>query len=142
MAEKQGQVDLNAMTLATATKEGKPSARTVLYKGLKNESFLFYTNYESQKGSELISNPQGALVFYWAMIYRQIRVEGAVHKLSSVESERYFHSRERGSQIAAWASHQSQKLRVLTSFTKNTWSLNRNLTEKKFRFLLIGEVLL
>jgi pyridoxamine 5'-phosphate oxidase len=127
LAEKQGQVDVDAMILASATKEGKPSARTVLYKGLKDESFLFYTNYESQKGLELIKNPCAALVFYWAMIYRQIRVEGLVHKLTTDESEKYFHSRPRGSQIAAWASHQSQKI-------KNFEELHKKYTELEQKF--------
>lgn len=98
----------NAMTLATATKDGKPSARVVLLKGFDERGFVFYTNYQSQKGQELADNPQAALVFWWAELERQIRIEGQVEKVSAQESEEYFHSRPFNSQIGAWASEQSQ----------------------------------
>lgn len=98
----------NAMTLATATKDGKPSARIVLLKGFDERGFVFYTNYQSHKGQELADNPQAALVFWWAELERQIRIEGRVEKLSAGESDEYFHSRPFNSRLGAWASEQSQ----------------------------------
>lgn len=98
----------NAMTLATATSDGKPSARMVLLKDYDERGFVFYTNYESHKGQQLVENPWGALVFWWAQLERQVRVEGQVQKLSSAESDAYFYSRPQESQLGAWASEQSQ----------------------------------
>lgn len=98
----------NAMTLATATLEGKPSARIVLLKGFDERGFVFFTNYESQKGRELASNPQAALVCYWIELERQVRVSGPVSRVAVEESETYFHSRPLGGQLGAWASHQSE----------------------------------
>lgn len=101
----------NAMTLATATPNGIPSARIVLLKGVEHgNGFRFFTNYDSQKGQELAANQHAALVFYWGDLHRQVRVTGAVEKLSTAESERYFHSRPRGSQIGAWTSPQSEPI--------------------------------
>ena len=97
----------NAMTLCTATREGRPSARTVLLKGLDGRGFVFFSNYESRKGRELHENPQVALVFPWVALERQVIVEGAVTKVPREESEAYFHSRPRASQLAAWVSQQS-----------------------------------
>lgn len=101
-------VDPNAMTLATATKDGKPSARTVLLKGFDERGFVFYTNYESRKGLELAENPWAALVFFWAELERQVRIEGKIKKCSGLESDTYFRSRPLGSRLGACASHQSQ----------------------------------
>ena len=98
----------NAMTLATATSDGKPSARIVLLKGVDRRGFVFYTNYESQKGQQLIANPYAALVFLWHKLERQIRIEGKVVKLTVEESQEYFHSRPKASQLGAWASDQSR----------------------------------
>jgi pyridoxamine 5'-phosphate oxidase len=98
----------NAMTLATAGADGTPSARIVLLKGLDARGFQFYSNYESRKGTELSENPHAALVFWWAPLERQVRVEGRVDRLPDDESTEYFHSRPRGSQLGAWASPQSQ----------------------------------
>lgn len=98
----------NAMTLATATPDGKPTARIVLLKGFSDRGFVFYTNYESQKGQQLIANPYAALVFLWDKLERQIRIEGKVEQLSPAESDDYFHSRPKASQLGAWASNQSQ----------------------------------
>ncbi len=98
----------NAMTLVTATKDGKPSARIVLLKGFDERGFVFYTNYQSQKGLELADNPQAALVFWWAELERQVRIEGRVEKVSAQESDEYFHSRPLNSRLGAWASEQSQ----------------------------------
>ena len=97
-----------AMTLATASRDGVPSARMVLLKGVDERGFLFFTNYESQKGRELAENPRAALVFHWAELERQVRVSGSVERLPREESEAYFHSRPRTSQIGAWASEQSK----------------------------------
>lgn len=100
----------NAMTLATATRDGIPSARIVLIKGVDSRGFTFYTNYLSQKGRELEENPHAALVFHWVELERQVRITGNVAKVSREESSEYFHSRPRTSQIGAWASEQSKVL--------------------------------
>jgi pyridoxamine 5'-phosphate oxidase len=104
-------MDLDAMILATADKQGRPSARAVLLKGVDERGFIFYTNYESRKGQELAENPRASLVFYWATLERQVCVAGEVRKLPEAESEAYFRSRPRGSQLAAWASHQTEVVR-------------------------------
>jgi pyridoxamine 5'-phosphate oxidase len=98
----------NAMTLATASKKGIPSARIVLLKGFDTEGFVFYTNYESHKGKDLKENPYAALVFFWHDLERQIRIEGKIKKVKSGESDLYFHSRPKESRLGAWASPQSQ----------------------------------
>jgi pyridoxamine 5'-phosphate oxidase len=98
----------NAMTLATATPDGRPSARMVLIKGVDPRGFVFYTNYESRKGRELEANPWAALVFYWPELERQIRIEGRVERVAAEESDAYFASRPLGSRLGAWASPQSQ----------------------------------
>jgi len=101
-------VEPNAMILATATQDGRPSARTVLLKGLDERGFVFYTNYESRKGQELAENPWAAVVFLWKEIQRQVRIEGQIEKCTAEESDVYFHSRPFGSQLGACVSHQSQ----------------------------------
>lgn len=100
----------NAMTLSTATTNGVPSARIVLLKGVTDGSFLFYTNYNSRKGQELLANPRAALTFLWHELQRQVRIEGRVEVLSAEASTRYFQSRPKGSQIGAWASPQSTQI--------------------------------
>ena len=100
----------NAMTVATATRAGAPSARIVLLKGFDARGFAFYTNYESRKGNELAENPVAALVFHWVELHRQVRVTGAVEKVSYEESDAYFQSRPRGSRLGAWTSKQSSVL--------------------------------
>lgn len=102
--------DPNAMSLATVSDAGIPSVRTVLFKGLIRGGFSFYTNFESQKGKDLIATKKAALLFYWPVMDTQIRLEGSVEKLSRQESENYFAVRPRLSQLGAWASHQSQKI--------------------------------
>lgn len=97
----------NAMTLATATPDGRPSARTILLKGLDGRGFVFFSNYESRKGRELALNPRATLLFPWVALERQVIVEGAVTKVPREESETYFHSRPRASQLGAWVSQQS-----------------------------------
>jgi pyridoxamine 5'-phosphate oxidase len=100
----------NAMTLATVGSNGQPSARITLLKGVDELGFVFFSNYESRKGSELLGNPKAALVFYWEALGRQVRVEGQVERLSAEESDVYFQTRSLGSRIGAWASPQSSVL--------------------------------
>lgn len=97
----------NAMTLATATPNGRPSARMVLLKGFDDRGFVFYTDYRSRKGIELAANPVGALCFWWSEVERQIRISGSVERTSFDESDTYFRTRPLGSRHAAWTSHQS-----------------------------------
>ena len=101
----------NAMTLATATPGGRPSARIVLLKGFDERGFVFYTNYEGRKSEELEANPRCALLFYWGELERQVRIEGRVRRLPDEESDAYFAGRPRGSQLGAWASEQSRPVR-------------------------------
>ena len=100
--------EVNAMTLATASREGIPSARIVLLKSFDSEGFVFFTNYRSQKSIHLEENPRAALVFFWKELERQVRIEGTVAKVSAEESDDYFLSRPEGSRLGAWASPQSQ----------------------------------
>ena len=99
-----------AMTLATADKSGRPSARIVLLKGVDVRGFVFYTNYESRKGRELAQNPHASVLFYWAELERQIRIEGAIGTVSAAESDEYYETRPLGARIGAWASPQSQAI--------------------------------
>jgi pyridoxamine 5'-phosphate oxidase len=120
-------IEVNAMTLATASADGLPAARIVLLKGFRNEGFLFYTNYDSFKGRQLLENPRACLVLFWKEIERQVRITGLVEKLSQEESDVYFKSRPAGSRIGAWASPQSE---VIES---SDWLLRRaNQFEKNF----------
>ena len=100
----------NTMTLATATADGRPSARMVLLKGFDHRGFVFYTNYESRKGRELSDNPRAALVLHWPRLERQVRVEGRVERVPGEESDEYFASRPFASRLGAWASRQSTRL--------------------------------
>jgi pyridoxamine 5'-phosphate oxidase len=99
--------DYTSMTLATADREGRPSARIVLLKGYDERGFVFFSNYESRKAGEMAENPFAALLFYWPAFERQVRIEGRVEKTSREESEAYYRTRPRGSRIGAWASRQS-----------------------------------
>ncbi|HKL26919.1 MAG TPA: pyridoxamine 5'-phosphate oxidase [Desulfuromonadales bacterium] len=107
-AEQAGMPLPNAMNLATSTQAGRPSVRMVLLKGVDDRGLIFHTNYQSRKGQEIKENPFAAIVFYWSALARQVRIEGKVEKLDPAESEAYFASRPRGSQIGAHASPQSQ----------------------------------
>jgi len=100
--------DATSMTLATATRGGRPSARIVLLKSFDDRGFVFYTNYQSRKGKELSENPCACLLFYWPQLWRQVRIEGEVEKIPATESEEYFQSRPLGSKLGAWASNQSE----------------------------------
>ncbi|MFT5144493.1 MAG: pyridoxamine 5'-phosphate oxidase [Rhodothermales bacterium] len=113
-AEGSGLVHPEAMALATASPEGAPSVRIVLLKELDDAGFVFYTNHESRKGGELLANPKASVVFHWASLERQVRVEGVVEPVSREQATVYFHSRPRGSQIGAWASRQSRDLAART----------------------------
>lgn len=109
-ALKSEQHEPTAMTLATATHDGRPSARIVLMKGFDKEGFSFYTNYLSRKGKELGKNPLGALLFFWDSLERQVRIEGTIEKLDRATSEKYFMTRPRASQLGAVVSPQSQEI--------------------------------
>ncbi len=114
----------NAMIIATVNEKGFPSARTVLLKGFDEKGFIFYTNYNSQKGQDLSANPKCALVFNWLALERQIRIEGIAEKLSPEESTAYFHKRPKKSQIGAWASPQSQIIKTRDLLEDNLKNLN------------------
>ena len=109
-AEKLGIVEPGTMTLATSDPDGRPSARIVLLKASDEKGFVFYTNYLSRKGLQLERNPQAALVLHWPQLQRQVRIEGRVEKIAPEESDRYFATRPRGSQLGAWASGQSRTI--------------------------------
>lgn len=109
-AERSESVDPNAMTLATVDEEGMPNARIVLLKALDDRGFVFYTNYESTKGRELLGRPRAALCFHWKSLQRQVRVRGHVEKVTPAEADAYYATRPRGSRIGAWASQQSRPL--------------------------------
>jgi pyridoxamine 5'-phosphate oxidase len=117
--------EVNAMTLATASTDGVPSARIVLLKGFSQHGFNFFTNYHSLKGRQLNANPRACLVFFWKELERQVRITGTVTRLSSEESDEYFHSRPVGSRIGAWTSPQSE---VIAS---REWLQNEELNFKK-----------
>jgi pyridoxamine 5'-phosphate oxidase len=109
-AEKEEVNDPNGMALATATPDGRPSVRMVLLKDFDERGFVFYTNFESRKGIELIANPHAALLFHWKSLRRQIRLEGPTEEVSAAEADAYFASRARDSQIGAWSSDQSRPM--------------------------------
>jgi pyridoxamine 5'-phosphate oxidase len=109
-AKGQEPNDPTAMSLATADGDGRPSVRMVLLKGFDAQGFVFYTNFESRKGEQLLANPQAALCFHWKSIRRQVRIEGPVTTVSEAEADAYYASRPRDSQIGAWASRQSRPL--------------------------------
>jgi pyridoxamine 5'-phosphate oxidase len=102
--------EVNAMVLATADAQGRPAARAVLLKGFDAAGFVFYTNYESRKGRELAGNPAAALLFFWAELERQVRIEGSVERVTASESDEYYRSRPLASRIGAWASPQSEPI--------------------------------
>ena len=124
-AKRAGVEVPEAMTLATATGGGVPSARMVLLKGADEDGFVFYTGYGSRKSDELEQNQRAALVFYWRPLGRQVRVEGSVEKVSEPESAAYFATRPRGSQLAAWASQQSRPLRSREELDRRYAELER-----------------
>lgn len=124
--------DPNAVCLATATPDGRPSARMVLLKGVDARGFVFYTNLESRKGEELRASPHAALCFHWKSQTRSVRVEGPVEPVEAAEADAYYASRSRGSRIGAWASRQSRPL-------EGRWALEKAVAEYTLRFGL-GEI--
>jgi len=112
--ENLDNIEVNAMTLATSSKKSKPSSRIVLLKGYDEKGFVFYTNYNSKKGNEIEQNPYGSLTFHWNQLERQIRIRGKIRKISRAQSEKYFNSRPRLSQVSVLASKQSDVLRNRT----------------------------
>jgi len=110
--------DTNAFMLSTCSKEGKPSSRIMLLKGVDDKGFVFYTNYLGRKSKELIENPNAAILFFFKELHRQIRIEGRIEKVSREESAEYFHSRPVESQVGAWASIQSSKIESRESLEK------------------------
>jgi len=112
-AVQAGELEPAAMTLATATIDGRPSARIVLFRGVTSGRIRFFTNYQSQKGRELDANPHAAVVLFWPKLQRQARFEGVVARLSGEESDAYFEARPRGHRLQAWASPQSQPIESL-----------------------------
>lgn len=123
----------NAMTLATASGDGIPSARIVLLRGLDQQGFVFFTNYNSFKGQQLAENPRACLVFFWKELERQVRVTGLVQRTTEAESDSYFNSRPEGSKIGAWTSPQSQVI------PDRSWLEE---TEKKFQSAFVGKQIL
>ena len=121
--------EVNALTLATANAQGKPSARIVLLKGYDENGFVFFTNYESHKGKELAANPYAAMVLFWKELERQIRIEGFVEKISAGESDEYFYSRPAGSRIGAWASPQSTVINDRNILEENVKNCSQNFGE-------------
>ena len=131
-AARSEPADPNAVCLATATPDGRPSARMVLLKGVDAGGFVFYTNLDSRKGAELRANPRAALCFHWKSLARSVRVEGPVEQVSDAEADAYFASRPRGSRIGAWASRQSRPL-------EGRWALEKAVAEYTLKFGL-GEI--
>jgi pyridoxamine 5'-phosphate oxidase len=115
--------EVNAMTLSTITTGGRPSARIVLLKGFDEKGFVFYTNYESDKGQQLDANPYASLVFFWKELERQVRIEGKCERVSPEESDEYFYSRPLGSRLGAWASPQSKVIEGREILDKNAATL-------------------
>jgi len=111
--------EVNAMTLATSSADGKPSARIVLLKGYDKNGFVFFTNYNSQKGQDIAVNPKVCLLFFWKELERQVRIDGDIEKISAAESEEYFQSRPIGSRIGAWCSPQSSVIPDRSILDKN-----------------------
>jgi pyridoxamine 5'-phosphate oxidase len=126
------QVDeANAMTLATASSDGMPSARIVLLKGYNPEGFVFFTNYKSYKGLQLEENPKACLIFFWKELERQVRIIGLVNKIPGQESDEYFHSRPIGSQVGAWTSPQSQVIPNRSWLDDHYQEMSRQMENKK-----------
>ena len=130
-AESSGVAYPNAMVLATASENGMPSARVVLLKGIDERGFTFYTNYQSAKSADLASNAHAALVFYWRESGRQVRVTGSVERTSQAESEEYFSTRPRESQIGAWASAQSSVIAARAELERRFQAASEKFLDKQ-----------
>ena len=130
-AEEAKVPERSAMNLATATHDGRPSARIVLLKGVYPEGFVFYTNYLSRKGKEIAKNPVCALTFFWPSMERQVRIEGTLEKITKEQSEKYFHSRPKSSQIGAMVSPQSQEIDSRDALEKKWEELTAEYADKE-----------
>ena len=126
-----GITEPNAMNLATVNEQGRPSSRVVLLKGIVNNRFLFYTNYQSKKGKELEKNPACALTFFWADIERQVRIEGLAERVAANISDEYFQSRPRGSQVGAWSSPQSSVIKDRTILDERALRIEERFRDQK-----------
>ncbi len=129
-AEKSEINDPNAFSVATSTKDGIPSVRMVLLKGLSDKGFVFYTNFNSKKGSDLSKNPNASICFHWKSLRRQVRVSGKVVVVEKDEADNYFKSRKYGSKISAWASSQSQQMKNRDDFLKKIKEYEKKYPEK------------
>jgi len=127
-ANKSGILLPEAMSVSSCSQDGQPSSRMVLLKSFDDNGFVFYTNYGSRKHVELNENSKVALLFHWNVLQRQVRIEGTIEKTTTQESEKYFHSRDKGSQVGAWASKQSQKLAYPEELTERVKAF-----EEKFK---------
>ncbi len=125
--------EVNAMTLATVSKDGQPSARIVLLKGYDDNGFVFFTNYNSRKGHELQNNNKACLVFFWKELERQIRIEGSIQKISATDSDAYFTSRPTLSKIGAWASPQSEAVPSRTYLEQRLNEMEKNFNGKEIQ---------
>lgn len=124
--------EVNAMTLATSSPDGVPSARILLLKGINENGFIFYTNYNSYKGKQLAENPRACLVFFWKEIERQVRVTGVTEKLSDADNDSYFKSRPEKSQLGAWASPQSETIENREWLESNYLEYQKQFKDKEF----------
>lgn len=129
-AKKVIPVDPNAMIVSTVGADGRPSSRVVLLKDFDEQGFVFYTNYQSRKGRELLAHPYAAICFYWPQLEQQVRIEGRVEQVSEAEADAYFQSRARGSQVGAWASHQSEVLDSREALEKRVEELEARYEDK------------
>ena len=123
--------DSNAVTVSTCSKEGRPSSRVVLLKGIDSTGFIFFTNYNGRKSRELDENPNASMLFFFKELHRQVRIEGRIEKVSREESLTYFHSRPRDSQLAAWASQQSSKIESRKELEEKFEKLNEEFKDKE-----------
>ncbi|MEJ0029741.1 MAG: pyridoxamine 5'-phosphate oxidase [Bacteroidota bacterium] len=130
-ALRSNALEPSAMTLATISPNGKPSARVVLLKGINNGRLYFYTNYQSQKGQELENNPACALTFFWPELERQVRISGIAERATALESDQYFQSRPRGSQVGAWASPQSVTIKDRNLLEERVKEIERRYKDEK-----------
>ena len=130
-AEKKEENDPNALSLATANKNGAPSVRIVLLKDVNAEGFVFYTNLESQKSKEIFENPNASMCFHWKSLLRQVRVSGKIASVTNSEADKYFHSRPHGSKIGAWASKQSKVLTNRTELEKRVDDYKKQFSNTK-----------
>ena len=130
-AEEAKEPEHSAMNLATATHDGRPSARIVLLKGVYPDGFVFYTNYLSRKGKEIAKNPVCALTFFWPSMERQVRIEGTLEKITKEQSEKYFHSRPKSSQVGAMVSPQSQEIDSREALEKKWEELTTEYADKE-----------